>query len=95
MVETAKRECEEEIGIKQEAIQIIGVLSSLYIPPSNFHVTPAVGILNHPFEMNVSPYEVQEVIKMPLQTLLMMPKRNEGDYHFIKHSIRIACILVK
>lgn len=69
IVETAKRECEEEIGIKQEAIQIIGVLSPLYIPPSNFHVTPAVGLLNHPFEMNVSPYEVQEVIKMPLQTL--------------------------
>jgi 8-oxo-dGTP pyrophosphatase MutT (NUDIX family) len=39
---TAKRECEEEIGIKD--VEVIGKLTSLYIPVSSFLVHPFVGI---------------------------------------------------
>ena len=47
-VETALRETEEEIGVPQEAVTVLGVLTPLYIPPSNYSITPVVGVLRDP-----------------------------------------------
>ena len=40
--ETALRETFEEVGIKSDEIELIGQLSDLFIPPSNFIVTQMV-----------------------------------------------------
>ena len=40
--ETALRETQEEIGIKRDKIQIIGKLSEIYVPPSNFLIFPFI-----------------------------------------------------
>ncbi|OFY13919.1 MAG: hypothetical protein A2X11_09915 [Bacteroidetes bacterium GWE2_42_24] len=45
LIQTALRETHEEVGIAQEYIETIGCLTELYIPPSNFNVTPVVGVL--------------------------------------------------
>ena len=66
---TAIRECEEEIGILQKDIEVIGCLTPLYIPPSNFLVTPTIGILHHLQQFKLSEREVKEVIKVPLSVL--------------------------
>lgn len=42
---TALRETEEEIGVLKTDITIIRELTKTYIPPSNFWVTPFMGIL--------------------------------------------------
>jgi len=42
MIDTAVREAHEEIGILPEELKIIGELSQLYIPPSNFLVLPVI-----------------------------------------------------
>jgi 8-oxo-dGTP pyrophosphatase MutT (NUDIX family) len=42
---TALREAEEEIGVLASKIKLLGTLTPLYIPVSNFHVHPFVGIL--------------------------------------------------
>ncbi len=42
---TALRETEEEIGVLKNDITIIRELTKTYIPPSNFWVTPFIGIL--------------------------------------------------
>ncbi len=44
-VAAALRETEEEIGVSSKSIEIIGELTELYIPPSNFLVHPVVGFL--------------------------------------------------
>jgi 8-oxo-dGTP pyrophosphatase MutT (NUDIX family) len=44
-VETALRECEEEIGVPRTMIEVIGQLSDFFVIPSNFMVTPVVGVI--------------------------------------------------
>ncbi len=66
--ETALRETFEEVGIAPEYITIIGALSRLYIPPSNFDVYPFVGYVNaHPHVTINS--EVEKVMKVSLNEL--------------------------
>lgn len=43
LMNTALRETEEEIGIAKDDIEILGPLTPLYIPPSNFNVAPFIG----------------------------------------------------
>ncbi len=43
LVATALREAEEEIGIDRNQVEVLGCLTKLYIPPSNFDVQPVVG----------------------------------------------------
>ena len=43
-VHTALREAEEEVGVPTQTVEVIGQLSELYIPPSNFLVFPTVAI---------------------------------------------------
>ncbi len=69
IAETAIRECEEEIGIRRNEVRLLGNLSPLYIPPSNFNVTPVLGFVENNFTTSISEREVQEIIKVPLSFL--------------------------
>lgn len=66
---TAKRETFEEVGVNTKEIEIIKSLTKAYIPPSNFLVTPFIGLTtNTPrFEINS---EVEEIIEVKLSDLL-------------------------
>jgi len=59
---TALRETFEEIGIEQSKIKIIGQLTPLYIPISNFRVTPFVAYLENVPTYKISESEVQKII---------------------------------
>lgn len=67
---TALRETEEEIGVESSNIQLLGKLSDLYIPPSNFMVSPFVGFTLKQPEFNPDPQEVLRIINCPVGTLL-------------------------
>jgi 8-oxo-dGTP pyrophosphatase MutT (NUDIX family) len=67
---TALREAKEEIGIDPEKIITIGVLSELYIPPSNYLVLPVVGYaLERPL-FKPDPQEVAGIIETKLNDLV-------------------------
>ena len=68
-LETAIRECEEEIGVSLVKAQIIGTLSPLYIPPSRFFVRPYLAYLNAKPQFNIDPKEVGEVLFVRLERL--------------------------
>tara|TARA_Y100001954_G_scaffold70125_1_gene76808 strand:+ start:520 stop:1161 length:642 start_codon:yes stop_codon:yes gene_type:complete len=68
-LETAIRECEEEIGVSLVKAQIIGTLSPLYIPPSRFFVRPYLAYLNAKPQFNIDPKEVGEVLFVSLERL--------------------------
>jgi 8-oxo-dGTP pyrophosphatase MutT (NUDIX family) len=67
---TALRETEEEIGIASDAIQLIGKLTELYIPPSNFLVHPYIGVYEGTPRFIPDPGEVESVLEFGLEDLL-------------------------
>ncbi len=69
-VATALRETCEELGICDPALTVLGELNRVYIPPSNFWVTPIVGYLPYMPRFRPNPDEVAEVFSVPLAQLL-------------------------
>ncbi|MGH3775161.1 MAG: NUDIX hydrolase [Pseudonocardiaceae bacterium] len=47
-VETALREATEEVGVRAEDVRPVAVLPQLYVPPSDFVVTPVLGHWERP-----------------------------------------------
>jgi 8-oxo-dGTP pyrophosphatase MutT (NUDIX family) len=68
--QTAVREAQEELGINPESIQILGRLTPLYIPPSNYCIYPIVASIPSRPDFRPFPHEVAEVIEVPLDHLL-------------------------
>ncbi len=66
---TALREAQEEVGIMSADVEILGALTSLYIPVSNFNVYPYVGYAKQRPIYNLSHAEVSYVFEVPLRVL--------------------------
>jgi 8-oxo-dGTP pyrophosphatase MutT (NUDIX family) len=64
IMDTALRECNEEIGVKKNDVEIIGRLDDVYTL-TGFVITPYVGIIPHPYEFRTSPKEVAYIITLP------------------------------
>ncbi|HKH10387.1 MAG TPA: CoA pyrophosphatase [Rubrobacter sp.] len=70
LMETALREAEEEIDLSRDLVEVVGELEEMYIPPSNFRVSPFVGLLPASAEMVIAPDEVEEIFTVSLKELL-------------------------
>ena len=70
LMETALREAEEEIDLSRDLVEIVGELEEMYIPPSNFRVSPFVGLLPPEAEMVLAPDEVEEIFTVSIDELL-------------------------
>jgi 8-oxo-dGTP pyrophosphatase MutT (NUDIX family) len=68
--QTALREAEEEIGVRREAVTILGALHPLYVPPSDFDIHPFVGYIPEHPTWRPDPYEVAELIETPLSAII-------------------------
>jgi len=66
---TALREAQEEVGIDPEAVDVLGALTPLYIPVSNFNVFPYVGFMQTRPEYRLSDQEVAYTLEVPLAAL--------------------------
>lgn len=68
--ETAERECFEEVGVTD--IGVVGELSSIYIPVSNFLVSPFIGFATQDQFPKFQPHprEVETVIHTSMKSLL-------------------------
>ena len=67
---TALRETEEETGIFSANVKVLGKLSDLYIPPSNFLVTPFVGVHKTKPEFIPHTREVARIVEMDLEKIM-------------------------
>jgi 8-oxo-dGTP pyrophosphatase MutT (NUDIX family) len=70
-VAAALREAAEETGLDAAGVTVIGVLPSLWLPPSDFTVTPVVGWWHEPSKVYaVDPAETASVHLVKLDDLL-------------------------
>jgi 8-oxo-dGTP pyrophosphatase MutT (NUDIX family) len=68
---TALREAEEEVGLDPATVDVFGTLPTLWLPPSNFAVTPVLGYWREPSVLKpVSDQEVVTVIHQPISGLM-------------------------
>src|SRR5215207_8119409 len=70
LLETALREAEEEIDLSPDLVDVVGELEEMYIPPSNFRVSPFVGLLPPEAEMDLAPDEVEAIFTVSLEELM-------------------------
>ncbi len=68
--DTALREAKEELRIVPEKVNILGQLTTLFIPPSNFEVFPFIGFTGERPEFMKDPKEVESIIEIDLPYLL-------------------------
>jgi 8-oxo-dGTP pyrophosphatase MutT (NUDIX family) len=95
LVFTALRESQEELGIIPEGVQVIGQLSPLYIPPSNFLVYPTVGYMDRRPDFVPSAREVAKVIEVELAHLLRPEVRQQPTIRLTKDlRMRVPAFIV-
>ncbi len=70
LVDTALRECAEEIGLAPENVRILGELDDIITLTSNYIVSPFVAIIPYPHDFRISQQEIEEVIEAPVSALL-------------------------
>ncbi len=69
-LETALRECEEEIGVSRQAVTMIGRLSDFFVIPSNFMVVPVIGAIHERPRYIADPVEVDRILEGDLYDLI-------------------------
>lgn len=74
LLDSARRETYEEMGIRREDVRILGELDDQLTHSSGFCITPFVGALPYPYPYQVNPVEIDEVLETPLSFFL-----NEGN----------------
>jgi 8-oxo-dGTP pyrophosphatase MutT (NUDIX family) len=91
MKETALRETMEEIGVDPISINIIGELSQVFVPPSNFLIHPFVGYCDFTPDFRANEREVKRIIEVNIDELFkkdvikikkMSFKKSSGNVNF-------------
>ena len=96
LIATAIRETFEEIGAKVNHINVLGALTEIYIPPSNFLVKPVVA-LYEPFNDFVpDKAEVSKILTSSLNELINL--KIEKRKVFIRHQknqTSVSCFIIE
>ncbi|MGB2908510.1 MAG: CoA pyrophosphatase [Candidatus Aminicenantaceae bacterium] len=66
---TAAREAQEEVGIDPQDFRILGRLTPLFIPPSNYCIYPTLAYAYERPEFRPNEKEVAEVLEVPFEHL--------------------------
>lgn len=70
-VAAALREAEEEVGVDPTGVEVLATLPELWLPPSNFAITPVVAYWREPSPVGVvDAAEVHAVFRTPIAELL-------------------------
>lgn len=77
---TALRETEEEVGVPSNRVEVLGQLTSLFIPPSGYFVQPYLGVLNHQPQFVPEAKEVETIFTPTLPNLLKPEIKSTGTF---------------
>lgn len=69
LIETALRECHEEIGVPAKEVSVLGTLSELYIHVTHMQVLPVVGFTDKKPAFRTDPLEVDALFEIECQQI--------------------------
>ena len=72
LVNTALRECAEEIGLMAGDVEVLGELDDFVTQVSSYIISPFVAIIPWPYKFKVNRKEIEEIIEVPISALLDM-----------------------
>jgi 8-oxo-dGTP pyrophosphatase MutT (NUDIX family) len=81
LLDTVLRETAEETGVDSREIEIMGKLSTLHIPVSNFQVQPFAGYLDFTPTFSPEPTEVEYMINIPLKHFYKSASRKKEKWN--------------
>ena len=93
--EAAIRETFEELGVQSEDINIIGPLTPLYIPISNFKIFPFVGWIKSNPELNIQFNEVSKVFSPSIFSLMDPQTKKIKDSILLGQKVKIPFFNLK
>jgi 8-oxo-dGTP pyrophosphatase MutT (NUDIX family) len=74
----ALRETREEIGLDEDRVELVGRLDD-YAVRTGYLVSPFVGIIRPPFDLDPDPVEVADVFEVPLRFVLDAANHDRGS----------------
>ncbi len=80
LLDTAVRECHEEIGVSEKNYTILGPLTPIYVYVSNYLVQPYIGYTNDALSYKIQTDEVDDVIEVPLSYISHRSTIKTMDY---------------
>jgi 8-oxo-dGTP pyrophosphatase MutT (NUDIX family) len=86
---TALREAREELGINPDHVEVLGLLTRLYVPPSNFCIQPVVAYTPERPAFAPADVEVAEVIEEPIEHLLDSSTCDEETWPLRGEDVRV------
>jgi 8-oxo-dGTP pyrophosphatase MutT (NUDIX family) len=75
VIQSALRECEEELGTATRQMKIVGQLTPVYVFVSGFEVTPVIAVNPGPLVFQPNEHEVAAVVELPLAELVDLTRR--------------------
>lgn len=87
---TALRESDEEIGVDQSKVEIIGSLSEFFVSASNYMVLPVIGKVDFKPKFVPEPREVQDVVTPPISHLAD-PERIKEKEITVRSGFKMQC----
>jgi len=70
LLDTALRECAEEIGLVPTEVEVLGELDDTRTDTSNYNISPFVGVIPWPYQFKVDGWETEELIEIPVSALM-------------------------
>jgi len=80
--QTALRETFEEIGVREEDVEILGQLDDMTTLTSQFIIHPFVGMIPFPYPFHINRREVERLIEVPLEFFFnpSQPRHHNIEY---------------
>ena len=91
LLNTALRECTEEIGLAADACDVLGELDEVFTVTSGYVISPFVALIQESCPLKLDPSETAEVLEVPISVLLDKDCRRQTTQVMNDQLVTVDC----